>query len=94
MWPGEAIQSTIRYSMSADDSYIEELVGEERADWYRLTPQEQFMGFMKLSDTYLALGGSIELETDPQSPFFDPQKWNENASDGRPSVRIVRRGVV
>ena len=94
MRPGEAIQSTIRYSMSVDDSYIEELVGEEWADWYRLTPQERFIESMKLWDTYLALGGSLEPEPDTQSPFFDPGEWRENAAHGRPGVRVLRRGGV
>jgi hypothetical protein len=80
--------------MSVDDLRIEEVAGEKWADWYRLTPQERFIESMKLWDTYLALGGSLEPEPDTQSPFFDPQEWRENASHGRPSVRILRRGGV
>ena len=80
--------------MSVDDHRIEEVAGEEWADWYRLTPQERFIESMKLWDTYLALGGSLEPEPDTQSPFFDPHEWRENASHGRPSVRILRRSGV
>lgn len=35
---------------------------------------------MKLWETYLALGGSLEPERDTQSPFFDPEEWRENAA--------------
>lgn len=72
----------------------EDLVGEEWAEWYRLTPQERFAESMKLWDTFLMLGGSLEPEADTQSPFFDEEEWRENAADGRPSVRVLRRGPV
>jgi hypothetical protein len=53
----------------------EEVVGEEWAEWYRLSPAERFRESMKLWDTYLALGGSLEPEPDTQSPFFEPEEW-------------------
>jgi hypothetical protein len=77
--------------MSVDHLRIEELVGGEWAEWYRLTPQARFLESMKLWETYLALGGSLEPEPDTQSPFFDPDEWRENAAHGRPSVRVLRR---
>ncbi|HQU92462.1 MAG TPA: hypothetical protein PLK77_09210 [Pyrinomonadaceae bacterium] len=49
----------------------EELVGEEWAEWYRLTPMERFRESEKLWETYLSLGGSLDPEPDTQSPFFD-----------------------
>lgn len=49
----------------------EELVGEELAEWYRLTPMERFRQSTKLWETYLSLGGSLDPEPDTQSPFFD-----------------------
>jgi len=49
---------------------------------------------MKLWDTYLALGGSLEPEPDTESPFFDPEEWRENAAHGRPGVRVLRRGSI
>jgi hypothetical protein len=72
----------------------EELVGEEWAAWYALSPAERFLESMKLWETYLALGGSLEPEPDTQSPFFDPEEWRENAAHGRTSVRVLRRGGV
>jgi len=70
----------------------EDLVGEEWAEWYRLTPEQRFLESMELWETYLALGGSLEPDT--QSPFFDPEEWRENAAHGRSSVRVLRRGGV
>ena len=69
----------------------EDLVGEEWAEWYRLSPAERFAESMKLWDTYLALGGSLEPEPDTQSPFFDREEWIENSSHGRSGLRILRR---
>jgi hypothetical protein len=43
-----------------------------------MTPEERFSESMKLWDTYLALGGSLEPEPDTQSPFFNEQEWREN----------------
>ena len=72
----------------------EDLVGAEWAEWYALTPAERYRESMKLWDTYLALGGTLEPEPDTQSPFFDPQEWRENAAHGRPGLRIVGRSGI
>ncbi len=68
------------------------LFGEEFAEWISLTPQQRFEESMKLWDTYLALGGSLEPDADPQSPFFFREDWSPGTTDGRPSVRFIRRG--
>ena len=68
--------------------------GDEWTEWGKLTPEERFLESMKLWETYLALGGSLEPEPDTQSPFFDPEEWRENAAHGRPGVRVIRRGGV
>ena len=72
----------------------EDIVGPEWAEWYALTPAGRLRESEKLWETYLALGGSLEAEPDTQSPFFDPEKWRENALNGRPGVRVLRRGPV
>jgi hypothetical protein len=72
----------------------EDVVGEEWAEWYRLTPQQRFRESMKLWDAYLALGGSLEPEPDTQSPFFDAEEWGAGAAHGRAGVRVLRRGGV
>ena len=51
----------------------EEIVGEEWASWYRLSPQERWHQSEKLWQIYFYLGGSLETQPDTQSPFFDPR---------------------
>ena len=72
----------------------EELVGEEWAEWYRLTPLERWRESEKLWQTYLHLGGTLDPEPDTQSPFFDPSAPSPRAIDGRPGVRVLRRSRV
>jgi hypothetical protein len=72
----------------------DELVGEEWAEWYRLTPAERWQESEKLWATYLALGGTLDPEPDTQSPFFDPDAPGPRAPDGRAGLRAVRRGGV
>jgi hypothetical protein len=70
------------------------LVGDEWAEWYAMTPAERLEASSKLWQTYLQLGGSLDPEPDSQSPFFDPAEWRAGALDGRPGLRVVRRGGV
>ena len=72
----------------------EQLVGDEWAEWYRLTPVQRWLESEKLWQTYLALGGSLDSEPDTQSPFFDADTWRPVPLDGRPGVRVLRRGRV
>ena len=72
----------------------EELVGEEQAEWYRLTPVERWRESEKLWQLYLSLGGSLGPEPDTQSPFFDPTAPSARPADGRPGLRVVRRSGV
>lgn len=69
----------------------EELVGEELAEWYSLTPMERFLESEKLWEIYLSLGGSLDPEPDTQSPFFDRTAQSSRPVDGRSGVHIVRR---
>lgn len=69
----------------------EELVGEELAEWYSLTPMERFRQSAILWETYLSLGGSLDPEPDTQSPFFDRSAPSTRPIDGRTSVHLVRR---
>ena len=72
----------------------EELVGEEWAEWYRLTPAERWRESEKLWQMYLSLGGSLDPEPDTQSPFFDPNEPRPRDAHGRPGLRIIRRSGV
>lgn len=70
----------------------EELVGEELADWYSLTPMERWRESSKLWETYLSLGGSLDPEPDTQSPFFDPSTPSPaSAVDGPAKPEQLRR---
>jgi hypothetical protein len=51
--------------MNLDDLSPEALVGEEWAEWYRITPQERFAESMKLWDTYLELFFIVALSFFP-----------------------------
>jgi hypothetical protein len=77
-----------------DELSAEDLVGGEWAEWYSLSPQERFRESMKLWDTFLALGGSLEPEADTQSAFFHEEEWLANSTDGRSGVRVLRRGRI
>ena len=72
----------------------EEIVGEEWAAWYRLSPQERWRESEKLWQVYLHLGGSLELEPDIQSPFFDPDASSTSTDHRRAGMRILRRSRV
>ena len=69
----------------------EELVEEEWAEWYRLTPIQRWMESQKLWQTYLAMGGSLDPEPDTQSPFFDARAQRSSTSHGRSGLRVLRR---
>ena len=73
---------------------IEEIVSEEWAEWYRLTPLERWRESQKLWQAYLSLGGSLDAEPDTQSPFFDQGAPGTRAADGRSGVRVLRRSRV
>jgi hypothetical protein len=72
----------------------EESVGAEWAEWYRLTPVERWLESETLWQTYLVLGGSLELEPDKQNPFFDARARRSRPSHGRAGVRALRRSGV
>ena len=72
----------------------EDLVGEEWAEWYRLTPEERWLESEKLWRTYLMLGGSLDPEPDTQSPFFDPKAPSPCPANGWSGLRILRRGGI
>jgi hypothetical protein len=73
------------------DIRAEDLVGPEWAEWYSLTPAKRMEESGKLWPLYLALGGSLDPEPDPQSPFFDPDAPSESTSHGRVEVELLPR---
>jgi hypothetical protein len=69
----------------------EQLVGDEWAEWYRLTPVQHWLESEKLWQTYLALGGSLDPEPDTQSPFFDPKDAEQSLVKQQKIEGLVRR---
>jgi hypothetical protein len=76
------------------DLSAEELVGEEWAECYLLTPIERWEQSSVLWQTYLTLGGSLDPEPDTQSPFFDSGALGSVSAHGRPGLRVLRSGRV
>ena len=72
----------------------EELVGEEWAEWYRLSPVERWRQSEKLWEFYLHLGGSLDNQPDTQSPFFDRKIPRTRSTHGRAGMRVIRRSRV
>ena len=72
----------------------EELVGEEWAAWYRLSPRERWRQSEQLWQIYFHLGGSLDTQPDTQSPFFDPGAQSTRVTHGRSGVRVLRRSRV
>ena len=73
---------------------LDDLVEEEWAEWYRLSPADRWRETGKLWHSYLMMGGSLDPEPDTQSPFFDPEEPRARASHGRPGMRVIRRSRV
>ena len=71
----------------------EQLVGEELAEWYALTPLERWRESAKLWEVYLSLGGSLDAEPDTQSPFFDGETAYPRPVDRRGGFHPARRGL-
>ncbi len=67
---------------------------DEWKEWVALTPLERFQESEKIFAQYLALGGTLDPDPDPTSPFYDPEASGSGIAYGRPGMRILRRGPV
>ena len=72
---------------------------DEWKEWIDLTPMERFRQSEKLFAQYLAMGGSLDPDPDPTSPFYDPETSSTGPAYtgpayGRPGLRVLRRGSV
>ncbi len=77
-----------------DELEARDLVGDEWAEWFALTPQQRWQQTELLWAVFLSAGGSLDPEPDTQSPFFDEKEWRESLVDGRSGVRLLRRGGI
>lgn len=64
---------------------------ESWREWYRLTPLQRWHESGKLWQFYLQVGGSLDPEPDPQSPFDAFLPRAKVPAYGRSSVRVLRR---
>jgi hypothetical protein len=73
---------------------IFEELPDEWKEWLELTPIERFRQSEKIFAQYLAMGGSLDPDPDPTSPFYDAETSSAGAAYGRPGMRVLRRGPV
>ena len=73
---------------------IYEELSDEWKEWIDLTPLERFRESEKIFAHYLAMGGSLDPDPDPASPFDDPAQWGAGAAYGRAGLRVLRRSPV
>jgi len=67
---------------------------DEWQEWAMLTPLERFQESEKIFAQYLALGGTLDPDPDPTSPFYDPETSGSGIAYGGAGVRVLRRGAV
>ncbi len=82
-----AEQRRERFSEACDDE-------DSWREWYCLTPLERWHESMKMWQFYLRVGGSLDPEPDPQSPFNDFLPRGSAPAYGRTGLRVLRRGGV
>ena len=70
-----------------------EQMPEEWQEWLDLTPLERFRRSEVIFAHYLAMGGSLDPDPDPTSPFDFPEAWRPDVAHGRAGLRVVRRGA-
>lgn len=56
---------------------FEKMFSEEELEWMLMSPSERMEESQKLLAKYLYLGGSLDPEPDPQSPFYFPEDQND-----------------
>ena len=70
-----------------------EQMPEEWQEWIALTPMERFKQSEQIFANYLAMGGSLDPDPDPNSPFDIPETWRPSVAHGRAGLRLLRRGA-
>lgn len=50
----------------------------EEQEWLNLTPRQRLLESAKLWRFYLQMGGSLDPEPDPKSPFYIPEVWRKS----------------
>jgi len=76
------------------EEYFANEYSEEWLEWFNLSPLERWHESMAMWKTFTFLGGKLEPEPDPDSPFYNAEASGEVSPNGGPGVRIIRRGGV
>lgn len=73
---------------------IESHAGEERMEWYAMSPAARWAATRAMWATFIALGGAVD--SDPDSGGAGDAKGGRGpiAADRRPGMHSVRRGGV
>jgi len=64
---------------------------DEEQEWLYLTPAQRIKESAKLWKLYLALGGNLDPEPNPQSPFYFPEIRSKKSSHRRTGMHYLRR---
>ena len=60
----------------------------EEQEWLNLTPAERIAESGKLWKLYLSLGGSLDPEPDPQSPFYFSEIRRKRSSHQKKDISV------
>jgi hypothetical protein len=63
----------------------------EWLEFYRMTPEQRWARAAEVRAYYLAMGGSLEPDPDPQSPFWSAEEIAEFAQVALPAMVPQRR---
>jgi hypothetical protein len=66
---------------------------DEWKEWMSLSPLERFTRGEQMLVEYIAMGGSLDPDPDPTSPFDVPEAWRPDVAHGRSGLRLLRRGA-
>jgi len=67
---------------------------EEWQEWASLSPIERFRESEKIFAQYLAMGGTLDPDPDPASPFHDAETSGAGPAYGGAGLRVLRRGAI
>ena len=77
-----------------------EQLPDEWKEWLDLSPLERFRRSEELFEQYLAMGGTLDPDPDPASPFYSEQDYSPGgifaggaSAHGRAGLRVRRRGA-
>lgn len=70
-----------------------EQMPQEWQEWIDLSPMERFKQSEQIFANYLAMGGSLDPDPDPNRPFDIPEAWSPSLAYGWAGLHVLRRGA-